>query len=346
MDQSLTMEYKRLGNTGLKVSRFCLGMMSYGSSKWAEWVLNEKQALPLIKKAWEIGINFFDTADVYSNGESERILGRAIKSLEIPRDQIVIATKLNFQVADNLSTNTLRKPGKPSPSTVNSKGLSRKHIFEACDASLQRLQTDYIDLYQIHRWDNDTPIEETMEALNDLVRSGKVRYIGASSMHAWQFAKAQHVAEKNGWAKFSSMQNLYNLIYREEEREMIPLCKDQGVGIIPWSPLARGLLSGKQDASVRTRSDPNIKMWFGKTKDVDDVIIDVLRDIAEKRNASCAVVALSWLLSKEAVTSPIVGVNKEQYFDDMLSAISIKLTEDEVKRLEENYVPKRVVGHQ
>jgi aryl-alcohol dehydrogenase-like predicted oxidoreductase len=307
-------------------------------------VLNEKDSIPLIRRAYDLGINFFDTADVYSNGESERILGKALQQYQIPRSNVVIATKCFYQVSNNISVNTLSTISKKTPETINSKGLSRRHIFEAVDASLQRLQTTYIDLLQIHRWDADTPIEETMEALHDLIRMGKVRYIGASSMYTWQFAKAQFVAEKNNWTKFSSMQNLYNLVYREEEREMIPFCVDQNVGIIPWSPLARGVLSGKKESSTRRKTDKNIARFFGKG-DNNDAIVQRVKEIAEKREISCAQVAIAWLLSKPYVTAPIVGVNKRAYLEDVVAGVKVKLSDEESKSLEELYTPRKITGH-
>jgi aryl-alcohol dehydrogenase-like predicted oxidoreductase len=339
------MEYTRLGKSGLKVSKICVGCMSYGSSEWAPWVLDEKESIEMIKYAYESGVNFFDNANAYSNGESERILGRAIKQLQIPRKNIVIATKGYFEVSDDMSINTFRGNSKDQPATVNGRGLSRKHLFEAVDASLERLQTSYIDLYQIHRWDYDTDIEETMEALHDLVKCGKIRYIGASSMWAWQFAKAQHIAEKNGWTKFVSMQNLYNLVYREEEREMIPLCLDQGVGLIPYSPLAKGVLSIKTESSVRQKTDPGIKTRFGSTPERDAILV-CLKDIAEKRNVTPAQIAIAWLLSKPAVAAPIIGMNKKEYLDTAIAAIKIKLTQEEIKFLEEPYQPRAIMGHQ
>jgi aryl-alcohol dehydrogenase-like predicted oxidoreductase len=336
------MEYVRLGKTGLKVSRLCLGCMSYGSSKWQAWVLDEAESLPLIKKAYEVGVNFFDTADVYSNGESERILGKALKEFNIPRERVVIATKVHGLVSRDISRNTFSNP--PSGlDAINQKGLCRKHIFEAVEASLQRLQTTYIDLYQIHRWDYETPIEETMEALNDLVRSGKVRYIGASSMYTWQFSKANFIAEKNGWAKFVSMQNFYNLLYREEEREMIPFCQDQGIGIIPWSPLARGVLVGKGE-TVRSNTDNAIKRWLTK-QNQDEVIIERVKEVASKRGKMPAQVAIAWLYAKPYITSPIVGINKAQYLDEFVEALQVKLTQEEISYLEEPYIPKKIAGH-
>jgi aryl-alcohol dehydrogenase-like predicted oxidoreductase len=342
-DQQYNMEYKRLGKSGLKVSRLCLGCMSFGSSKWADWVLDEKDSLPIIKRAYELGINFFDTADVYSNGESERILGRAIKEIGAPRSNFVIATKVYYDVSPDITRRTVLNPRPIGPDTVNNKGLSRKHIFEACEASLKRLQTDYIDLYQIHRFDETTPIEETMCALNDLVRSGKVRYIGASSMYAWQFSKAQYIAEINGWEKFVSMQNVYNLIYREEEREMIPLCVDMGVGLIPWSPLAKGTLAGKNRQTKRQETDKMVSHFYNNNQ--DEAILDREIEIAKKKNVLPVHIALAWLYSKDIVASPIVGCNSIEKLEQLIGAWKVKLDEDEIKYLQELYNPKKIVGH-
>jgi aryl-alcohol dehydrogenase-like predicted oxidoreductase len=336
------MEYKRLGKTGLKVSRLCLGCLSFGSSKWAEWVLDEKESLPIIKRAYELGINFFDTADSYSNGESERILGLAMKEIGAPRSNFVIATKVFADVCPDIGRRTFLNPRPLGPDTVNNKGLNRKHIFEACEASLKRLQTDYIDLYQIHRFDDNTPIEETMCALNDLVHSGKVRYIGASSMYAWQFSKAQYIAEINGWTKFISMQNLYNLIYREEEREMIPLCNDQGVGLIPWSPLGNGKLAGKDRHTKRAETDRILKVLFHH--DQDEVILDREIEIAKKKNVLPVHIALAWLFSKDIVTAPIVGCTSIEKLEQLIGAFKVKLDEEEIKYLQEPYNPKKIVG--
>lgn len=325
------MEYTRLGKSGLKVSRICLGMMSYGDPKWRDWVLPEDQAQPFIKRALEMGINFFDTADAYSRGVSEQITGRLLKEFA-RRDDVVVATKVYFAASDN----------------PNDRGLSRKHIFDAIDRSLKNLDMDYVDLYQIHRWDYDTPIEETMEALHDVVKSGKARYIGASSMYAWQFAKAQYVAEKHGWTKFISMQNHYNLVYREEEREMIPLCKDQGVGLIPWSPLARGFLAGnrrKQDwgETTRAKSDPFAQEMY--YRDSDFQVVERVVELAARMGHKPAQVALAWLLNKHDVDSPIVGATKMYQLEDANTALSIKLSHEENKYLEEPYVPHPILGH-
>ena len=326
------MQYTNLGKTGMKVSRLCLGMMSYGSKKWREWILNEEEAKPFVKRALDAGINFFDTADVYSQGESERITGNLFKHFGVKRENIILATKVNGQMSDD----------------INDKGLSRKHILDGIDKSLQRLQMDYVDLYQIHRWDYETPIEETMEALNDVVRAGKARYIGASSMFAWQFSKAQHIAQDHDWTRFVSMQNHYNLVYREEEREMIPLCLDQGVGLIPWSPLARGFFAGDRKRggggeTVRSNSDP-----FGNSlyfRDEDFTVAECAAEVAKGRGVSASQIALAWILSKPYVTSPIIGATKMDHLEQAIAALDIKLSEDEVKRLEEHYKPHPILGH-
>jgi len=297
-----------------------------GRMRSSAWILPEESSLPFIKKALDLGINFFDTANVYSLGESERITGHALKSFA-KRDEVVVATKVHSPMGEG----------------PNKGGLSRKHIFQQCDESLQRLGMDYIDLYQIHRWDYNTPIEETMSALNDLVRSGKVRYIGASSMYAWQFSKAQHIAEKNGWAKFVSMQNHYNLIYREEEREMNPLCTDQGVASMPWSPLARGLLCGNATKAgelqtTRASSDPHSAMLYtAETKDNDFAIIDRVNELAAKKKVSAATLSLAWLLHKQPVVAPIIGATKIHHLDDAAAAVHLKLSEDDLRFLEELY---------
>lgn len=325
------MEYIRLGKSGLKVSRICLGMMSYGDPKWRDWVLDEQAARPFIQRALELGINFFDTANVYSAGVSEEITGRALRELA-KRDEIVVATKVHGKMRDD----------------PNGRGLSRKHILGAIDDSLRRLGMDYVDLYQTHRWDYETPIEETMEALHDVVKSGKARYIGASSMYAWQFAKAQYIAERNGWTKFISMQNHYNLVYREEEREMNPLCKDQGVGLIPWSPLARGFLAGnrrKQDwgETTRAKSDPFAQEMY--YRDSDFQVVERVVELAARMGHKPAQVALAWLLSKQEVDAPIVGATKMYQLEDANIALSIKLSHEENKYLEEPYVPHPILGH-
>jgi len=326
------MQYTNLGKTGMKVSRLCLGMMSYGSKKWRDWVLNEEEAKPFIKRALDAGINFFDTADVYSLGESEKVTGNLLRHFGVKRDTVIVATKVNNQMSDE----------------VNDHGLSRKHIMDSIDKSLQRLQMDYVDLYQIHRWDDETPIEETMEALNDVVRAGKARYIGASSMFAWQFAKSLHVSESNGWTKFISMQNHYNLVYREEEREMIPLCQDQGIGLIPWSPMARGFFAGDRKrggggASERANSDPFANGLYFREEDFS--MVERAAEVAKERGVTASQIALAWVLNKPHVNSPIVGATKMEHLDQAIAALDIKLSEDEVKRLEEPYKPHPVLGH-
>ncbi len=325
------MKYVNLGQTGLRVSRICLGMMSYGNDSDRAWVLDEDAAEPIIKAALDGGITFFDTADVYSRGASEIATGRLLAKY-VSRDDVVVATKVHGAMG----------------SGENDRGLSRKHIMAGIDASLRRLDMDYVDLYQIHRWDSRTPIEETMGALEDVVRSGKARYIGASSMFAWQFAKAQHVADAHGWTRFVSMQNHYNLLYREEEREMIPQCVDQGVGVIPWSPLARGVLAGNRERSgkrntPRSGSDPFSDSLYATDADFD--VVDRVAEIAAGRGVPPAQVALAWLLRKPGVTAPIVGATKRGHLQDALAAEQLELSEDEVGRLEEPYVPHPVLGH-
>ena len=324
------MQYTNLGKTGLKVSRLCLGMMSYGSNNWREWILDEEQAKPFVRRALDAGINFFDTADVYSLGESEKITGNLLKFFGVPRENVIVATKVNGQMSDD----------------INAKGLSRKHIIDSIDKSLKRLQMDYVDLYQIHRWDYETPIEETMEALNDVVRAGKARYIGASSMYAWQFAKAQHTAQSHGWSRFVSMQNHYNLVYREEEREMIPLCLDQGVGLIPWSPMARGFFTKKRTEegdTTRSKSDPFAKQLYYRPEDFD--VSERANEVAAGRGVSGSQIALAWVLSKPHIISPIIGATKMDHLEQAIAALEIKLTEDEIKQLEEPYKPHPVLEH-
>ncbi|MEY2455853.1 MAG: 1-deoxyxylulose-5-phosphate synthase [Acidimicrobiaceae bacterium] len=325
------MRYTNLGRTGLRVSRVCLGMMSFGNDSERPWVLDETAAEPIVKAAVDGGITFFDTADTYSGGASEVATGRLISKL-LSRDEVVIASKVFMPMT----------PGE------NGKGLSRKHVLSAIDASLQRLGMDYVDLYQIHRWDDHTPIEETMEALHDIVRAGKARYIGASSMHAWQFAKAQHVAEQNGWTRFVSMQNHYNLVYREEEREMIPQCVDQGVGVIPWSPLARGLLAGNRTRDGERRTTRSETDAFGDylyNQPTDFDVVERVAEVAAERGVPSAQVALAWVLGKPGVTAPIVGATKIGHLSDALAAETLELSDDEVKRLEEPYLPHPVLGH-
>ncbi len=325
------MDYVPLGKTGLKVSRLCLGCMTYGASSWRPWVLEEEASRPFFRAAVEGGINFFDTADMYSNGQSEVITGRALKEFA-RREETVIATKVFF----------------PNGKGPNTGGLSRKHIMDAVDRSLKNLGTDYIDLYQIHRFDYDTPVEETLEALHDVVKAGKARYIGASSMYAWQFARMLAVSERNGWTKFVSMQPQYNLVYREEEREMLPLCKAEGVGVIPWSPLARGFLAGGRKAvgegnTERSRTDEfSPRLYY---RDADFAVVDAVEAIARARGLSNTQVALAWVLRNPAITAPIVGASKMHHLSEALAALEVTLTDDEVAALEAPYQPKPVLDH-
>jgi 1-deoxyxylulose-5-phosphate synthase len=332
------MDYINLGKTGLKVSRICLGCMSYGAPATGAlkpgspaWALSEEETQPFFRQALELGINFFDTANVYSRGKSETILGRFLKA-NTRRESVIIATKLHGVMRDE----------------PNGRGLSRKAIFFELDESLRRLQTDYVDLYQIHRWDYETPIEETLEALNDVVKSGKVRYLGASSMHAWQFTKALYLAQLHGWTRFVSMQNHYNLLYREEEREMMPLCQSEGIGVIPWSPLARGRLARpwQTESTKRYETDQFGKTLYGKTEQIDKAIVDRLGRTSEQRGVSRAQVALAWMLSKPAITSPIVGATKPHHLSDAAAAVSLRLTPEEVASLEEPYTPHPILGFQ
>ncbi len=327
------MEYARLGSTGMKVSRICLGCMGFGDATKGihKWVLDEESSRPIIKKALELGINFFDTANVYSIGTSEEFLGRALKDFA-KRDEVVIATKIHGKMSDD----------------PNGSGLSRKAIMSEIDKSLKRLGTDYIDLYQIHRWDYETPIEETMEALNDVIRAGKARYIGASAMFAWQFQKALHVAEKHGWTRFVSMQDHLNLIYREEEREMLPLCREEKIGVIPYSPLASGRLTrdSSAESTLRSETDQIQKMKYDATVETDQQVVMRVAEIAEKHDVPRAHIALAWLLQKQPVTAPIVGATKISHLEDAVSALSVKLTPEDVIYLEEPYVPHGIVGHQ
>jgi len=324
-------EYVRLGSTGLKVSRICLGMMSYGSPLSRDWILTEDAAEPIVRRAVEAGVTFFDTADMYSRGVSEEVTGRLLGKLFGRREDYVLATKVYFPMGDG----------------PNDQGLSRKHILAGIDDSLRRLGTDHVDLYQIHRWDHETPIEETMAALHEVVRAGKARYIGASSMYAWQFAKAQHTAQAAGWTRFVSMQNHYNLVYREEEREMIPLCLDQGVGLVPYSPLARGLLAGNRERgggrnTLRSGTDP---VADGLYDDADFDVVDAVRAVAGERGLPPAQIALAWLLGKPGVTAPIVGATKLGHLDDAIASVDVRLTDDEVTRLETPYRPHPIRGH-
>jgi aryl-alcohol dehydrogenase-like predicted oxidoreductase len=325
------MDYVRLGNTGLQVSRLCLGCMTYGSPEWRPWVLDAEQSKPFFQSAIEKGITFFDTANMYSLGKSEEVTGRWLKEFA-RREEVVVATKVNF-------------PMGPGP---NEKGLSRKHIMAQIDSSLQRLGMDYVDLYQIHRFDYETPIEETLEALNDVVKAGKARYIGASSMYAWQFAKMLAVSEQNGWVRFVSMQPQYNLVYREEEREMLPLCRADGVGVIPWSPLARGFLAGGRAApgegnTERARTDEfSPRLYF---RDADHQVVQAVSDIARERGLTNTQVALAWVLKNPAITAPIIGASKLHHLDEAVSALGVTLSDEEIARLEAPYQPKPVLDH-
>lgn len=325
------MQYVNLGNTGLKVSRLCLGMMTYGTPKWRDWVLDETASRPFVKRALEAGINFFDTADVYSLGVSEAVTGQALRDYA-KRDEVVVATKVYNPMGD-----------KP-----NQRGLSRKHIMDGIDASLRRLGMDYVDLYQIHRFDSETPVEETMEALHDVVKAGKARYIGASSMYTWQFAQMQFAAERHGWTKFVAMQNHYNLVYREEEREMIPFCRETGVGIIPWSPLARGFLAGnrtkdKGGETTRSKSDHFAHDMYYEESDFK--IVDCVSELAKAHGVSNAQIALAWMLHKPGITAPIIGASKSYQLEEALKALEVSLTADEIKALEEPYQPHPILGH-
>ena len=326
------MQYTKLGKSGLKVSRLCLGMMSYGDKKWRQWVLDEKEALPFVRRAWEAGINFFDTADVYSLGESERILGSTLRALGIPRQQVIIATKVVNPVGEG----------------PNDRGSSRKHILDSIDNSLRRMQLEYVDLYQLHRWDYETPIEETLEALNDVVRSGKARYIGASSMFAWQLMKALAFSEAKGYARFISMQGHYNLAYREEEREMIPLCLDQGLGLIPWSPMARGFFAGDRKRggggeTSRAKNDPFADSLYFRESDF--AVAERVSELAARRGVSGSQLALAWLLNKPYINSPIIGATKMEHLDQAIAALEIRLDNEEIKELEEPYQSHPVLGH-
>jgi aryl-alcohol dehydrogenase-like predicted oxidoreductase len=326
------MEYAKLGNTGLDVSRVCLGTMGFGvpSERWPQkWVIDEEKSRPIIKKALDLGINFFDTANVYSDGMSEEFVGRALRDFA-NRDEIVLATKVHFPMHDG----------------PNSIGLSRKTIMSEIDKSLKRLDTDYVDLYITHRWDYNTPIEETMEALHDVVKAGKARYIGASAMYAWQFLKANHIAEKNGWTKFVSMQNHLNLMYREEEREMLPLCKEEKIAVTPYSPLASGRLTRDwSETTLRSETDNVQKTKYDATADADRLIVERVVELAEKHDVPRSHIALAWLLQKEPVTAPIVGATKISHLEDAVASLSVSLTPEDVAYLEEPYVPHAIVGH-
>ena len=326
------MQYVRLGRSGLRVSRLCLGAMSFGTPEWQPWTISEKKSTEIVQRALDLGINFFDTADVYSNGASEQILGKALGDAAA-RDQLVIATKVNG----------------PMGQGPNDRGLSRKHILEAADASLRRLGTDYIDLYQIHRWDYETPIEETLEALNDLIRSGKVRYCGASSMFAWEFSNALHTAERHGWSRFVSMQNHYNLVYREEEREMVPLCRHEGIGVLPWSPLARGLLTAKghrdpTTETIRRQTDEYSKRLYAHASDLD--VADRVAELAARRGVTPAQIALAWLMSRPGVTAPVFGATSVHHVEEAVASLDVTLGDEEVRFLEELYQPHAVLGHE
>ncbi len=325
------MEYVNLGRAGLKVSRICLGTLTFGSPEWNEWVLNEEQSRPIIKRALELGVNFFDTADWYSLGVSEEILGRALRDFA-SRHEVVIATKVYFPMGEG----------------PNQRGLSRHHILHSIEGSLSRLGSDYVDLLQIHRWDSETPIEETLQALDDLVRAGKVRYIGASSMYAWQFAKSLYLADLRGWTRFVSMQNHYNLVYREEEREMLPLCAAEGIAVLPWSPLARGFLAGtwsKQQggATRRAQRDKLLRERYKYESDLS--ILDQVVEIAHARGVAPAQIALAWLLHQHIVTAPILGTTKEQHLEEAVAALDIELTAEEIERMEQPYQPHPILGH-
>jgi aryl-alcohol dehydrogenase (NADP+) len=326
------MQYVRLGNTGVKVSRVALGMMTYGTPRWRPWVLDEAASRPFIKRALDLGISFFDTADMYSLGESEAVLGRALKDFGVSREKVVIASKVFFPLGDD----------------PNQRGLSRKHIMHSIDNSLRRLGTDYIDLYQIHRYDPETPIEETLDALNDVINSGKARYIGGSSMYAWQFARTLYTADRLGLRRFVTMQNHYNLIYREEEREMIPLCLAENIGLLPWSPQARGFLAGTRRPrdygdSTRARTDDYAqKLYFQET---DFAVVDRVSAVAQCKGISNAQVALAWLLHQPGVTAPIIGASKLEQLEDSVKAVDVKLSAEELKALAEPYQPHPVLGH-
>jgi aryl-alcohol dehydrogenase-like predicted oxidoreductase len=325
------MQYVRLGNAGLKVSRVCLGTMTFGTSKWREWILDEEPSRQIIKQALELGVNFFDTADMYSVGVSEEVVGRALRDFA-KRDQVILASKVYNAMGDG----------------PNDRGLSRKHIMDGIDASLRRLGTDYLDLYQVHRWDYETPIEETLDALNDVVRSGKVRYLGASSMWAWQFAKALFTSDVHGWARFVSMQNHYNLVYREEEREMIPLCRDQGVALIPWSPVARGFLAGnrtreKSGETLRSQTDAYGHSLYYREEDFQ--IVDRVAQVAKQHGVNNIQIALAWLYNKPEVAAPIIGASKLHHLPDAVAALDVKLSSEQAEFLEEPYQPHPILGH-
>ncbi|WP_346949112.1 aldo/keto reductase [Dyella sp.] len=323
------MPYVNLGRSGLKVSRLCLGAMSYGNPQAKPWILSEEQGRPILRRALELGINFFDTADMYSGGDSERVLGRALRDFA-RREEVVVATKAYY----------------PTGAGPNQRGLSRKHLLHAIDASLARLGMDYVDLYQIHRWDDGTPLEETLETLHDIVRSGKARYIGASSMYAWQFQKALMTSERHGWTRFVSMQNHYNLAYREEEREMLPLCRDAGIGVLPWSPLARGFLARPRNKADTTRAQSDTfarELYYSED---DYRVVDAVEQIAAERGVTQASIALAWLLDRAEVTAPIIGATRMEHLEQSVETLSLKITPEERARLETPYRPHRVLGHE
>jgi len=325
----MDMQYVNLGRSGLKVSRLCLGAMSYGNPRAKPWILGEEQGRPILRRALELGINFFDTADMYSGGDSERVLGRALRDFA-RREEVVVATKAYY----------------PTGAGPNQRGLSRKHLLHAIDASLARLGMDYVDLYQIHRWDDDTPLEETLEALHDIVRSGKARYIGASSMSAWQFQKALMTSERHGWTRFVSMQNHYNLAYREEEREMLPLCRDAGIAVLPWSPLARGFLARSRDKTNTLRAESDAFAQGLYYSEDDYRVVDAIEALAAKHGMAQAKIALAWLLHQPGVTAPIVGATRMEHLEQAVEALTLDLTRDECAQLEAPYRPHRVLGHE
>ncbi|KAL2075820.1 hypothetical protein VTL71DRAFT_763 [Oculimacula yallundae] len=350
MSSVTKMQYARLGNSGLKISKVIFGCMSFGSSKWQEWVIEEAEALPLLKHAYDVGLNTWDTADIYSNGLSEQIIGKALKQYDIPRNKVVILSKCYFGVAEDGSQPPIAKASVNDGEFVNRQGLSRKHILDAVDKSVERLGT-YIDVLQIHRLDRDTPREEIMRALNDVVESGKVRYIGASSMAAWEFQTLQNIAEKKGYHKFISMQNYYNLIYREEEREMIPYCRDAGVGLIPWSPIARGALARpfSDRTTKREKTDAYLNnMIRSKESEIDKQVIGRVEEISKKHGVSMTTIATAWCLSKESV-NPIIGLSSKERIDQAVQAVEFassgKLTKEDIAYLEEGYAPKERQGY-
>jgi aryl-alcohol dehydrogenase-like predicted oxidoreductase len=328
LNRGVLMEYVNLGRTGLKISKLGMGCMTFGSPTWAPWVLDEEQSRPILEKAVDLGINFFDLADMYSLGASEEVVGRVLK--DVPRHKLVYGSKLY----------------NPMSGDVNDRGLSRKHIFDSIDGTLKRLNTDYIDLYSLHRFDYETPLEETLDALNDVVRQGKVRYLGASSMHAWQFMKAIGIQRANGWAQFVCMQNHYNLIYREEEREMLPLCISEGIGITPWSPLARGRLAARPDAdTTRSQTDKTASALYDRTKATDDAVVAAVRTVAERHGRPAAQIAYAYVARRPGITAPIVGISKLHQFDDAVASLEVKLTAEDIAEMEAPYEPKRVAGH-